>query len=72
VVAEVARSRKIWTQEELAQKEGKSQRHIGRLLLFGRFLNDRPSGSIPQNPALSKLTERRFSDYWSRTDKDSK
>jgi hypothetical protein len=27
-----------WTQEGLAKKEGKSQRHIGRMLCFGLLL----------------------------------
>jgi hypothetical protein len=58
-----------WTQEELAKKEGKSQPWITYRLRFGRFLENITSGDNPPNPALSRLTERRFRDYWSRTDK---
>lgn len=54
-----------WTQEELAKKEGKSQTHVAKLLRFGRFLDFSSSGTVSQNPAFSKLTERRFRDYWS-------
>ena len=57
-----------WTQEELAKKEGKSQRWVSYRLLFGRFLGFSTSCSIPQDPAFLKLTEGRFRDYWSRTD----
>lgn len=58
-----------WTQEELAKKEGKSQRWVSYRLLFGRFLGFSTSCSISQNPAYLKLTEGRFRQYWSRTDK---
>jgi transcriptional regulator with XRE-family HTH domain len=58
-----------WTQEELAKKEGKSRQWIDQRLRFGRFLEFATSGSFSQNPGFSKLTDRRFRDYWSRTDK---
>jgi hypothetical protein len=61
-----------WTQEELAQKEGKSQRHIGRLLCFGRFLNFSPTGLNPKSDLFAppaNLTERRFRSFWERGDK---
>jgi hypothetical protein len=54
-----------WTQQELANKEGKSQQNIARALRFGRFLNFTPSGVFPQN-----LTEGRFRGYWEQTDKE--
>ena len=53
-----------WTQEELAAKEGKSRSYLAQRLIFGRFLSFVATGNIPRN-----LTERRFRDYWSRTDK---
>jgi hypothetical protein len=51
-----------WTQEELAQKEGKSKSHIQRWLIFGRFLS-----FIANSPMGEKLTERHFRGYWDRT-----
>jgi hypothetical protein len=57
-----------WTQEELAKKEGRERRYIGRQLVFGRFLSFGPMGpnleSTPKN-----LTERKFRSYWEQTDK---
>jgi hypothetical protein len=58
-------------QEELAKKEGKSQQHIARRVLFGRFLNLHHDGVNPESlPA--NLTQRRFRSYWDRTDKTNK
>jgi transcriptional regulator with XRE-family HTH domain len=61
-------ARSNWTQEELAKKEGVSQRHIGRHLCFGRFLNFSPFGlnaeTLPNN-----LTEGRFRSLWELPDK---
>jgi hypothetical protein len=57
--------RSNWTQEQLAKKEGKSQRHIGRLLCFGRFLSFSPMG-LNAETAPKNLTERRFRSYWER------
>jgi hypothetical protein len=53
-----------WTQEELAKKEGKSQRWVSYQLLFGRFLEFSTTGS--------KLTERAFRKLWERTDSAEK
>jgi hypothetical protein len=58
-----------WTQEKLAEKEGKNQKTISRWLVFGRFLDFRPSGPKLPNPAFANLTERKFRGYWERTDK---
>jgi len=56
-----------WTQQELAEKEGKTQPWIARCLLFGRFLNFMPMGikveSLPAN-----LSERKFRALWEKTD----
>ena len=57
-----------WTLVELAKVEAKSKSAIDRQMRFGRFLTNSPTGENPEIP-LSKLTERRFRDYWSRTDK---
>jgi transcriptional regulator with XRE-family HTH domain len=57
-----------WTQEELAKKEGMSQRHVGRQLQFGRFLNFSPMGLSPESTPKN-LTERKFRSYWEQTDK---
>jgi hypothetical protein len=56
-----------WTQERLAEKEGKSRPYITRLLLFGRFLNFVPIGTNPEIP-LSSITEGKFRSYWERTE----
>jgi hypothetical protein len=56
-----ARSR--WSQERLAAKEGKSQSWIDYRQRFGRFLNITTTVVIPKS-----LTERRFRDYWKRTE----
>lgn len=57
-----------WSQEELAKKEGKSQTHIAKLLRFGRFLNISSMELITET-VLSGLNERRFRDYWNKTEK---
>lgn len=57
-----------WTQEQLATEEGKSQPYITRMLQFGRFLNFMPSGHNPEKDQFSKLSERKFRDYWARTE----
>jgi hypothetical protein len=60
-----AAGRSGWTQEELAAKEGQSQFWISKRTLYGRFLSFISTDiSLPKN-----LTERRFRDYWQRTDK---
>jgi hypothetical protein len=55
-----------WTQEEFAEKEGKSQRWTSYRLTFGRFLNFSTAvlnpESLPKN-----LTERKFRSYWDKT-----
>jgi transcriptional regulator with XRE-family HTH domain len=55
-----------WTQEQLAAKEGKSQRWVSYNLTFGRFLSFSTmvlnSENLPKN-----LTERRFREYWEQT-----
>ena len=57
-----------WTQEQLAQKEGKTQAHVGKVLRFGRFLT---FSSVELNAEFvpTNLTEFRFRQYWERTDK---
>jgi hypothetical protein len=55
-----------WTQERLANKEGKSQQRIAQSLRFGRFLSFSTTVENPQ-PLPNNFTERRFRDYWSRT-----
>jgi len=52
-----------WTQQELAEAEGKKQPWIDKHMRFGRFLNFNPSGINYENT----LTERRFRSYWERT-----
>ena len=56
-----------WTQQELADREGKERKWVERRLRLSRFLIWRetangPSGTIPKN-----LTERRFRSYWEQT-----
>lgn len=48
-----------WTQEELAEKEGRSQSYTAQKLLFGRFLGFIASGNNLPNPPRN-LTERRL------------
>jgi len=54
-----------WSQDKIAQKEGKSQSIINRWLRFGRFLEFMPARhnltNLPNN-----LTEWRFRSYWAR------
>jgi len=57
-----------WTQEELAEKEGKDRSYIARRLLFGRFLEFVPIGTKLET-IRSILTEGRFRKYWDRTHK---
>lgn len=56
-----------WTQERLAEKEGKTQQWVAYRLRFGRFLTFTTTvvnaDSQPKN-----LTEGRFRNYWSRTE----
>jgi hypothetical protein len=56
-----------WTQEELAKKENVGRPRMTQRLLFGRFLAFVTTGNIPRN-----LSERRFRDYWSRTEGDER
>jgi hypothetical protein len=57
-----------WTQGELAKREGRPRPYVTRLLLFGRFLSFVPMGTNAESVLLG-LTERRFRDFWDRTDK---
>jgi transcriptional regulator with XRE-family HTH domain len=60
-----------WTQQELADKEGKSQQWIAVRLRFGRFLDFTTTvvntESIPNN-----FTEGRFRSFWERTEGDER
>lgn len=60
-----------WTQERIAEVEGKTHQRISQLLLFGRFLSFATSGSKPQKPPKN-LTERRFRSYFEQTDSKQK
>jgi hypothetical protein len=60
-------ARSNWTQEQLAEKEGKSQFWISKRLLFGRFLNFIAKDINPEIPIRS-LTERAFRKFWERTE----
>lgn len=60
-------TRSGWTQEQLAEVEGKSQQRIAEILRFGRFLEFTGSTGI----SINHVTESRFngkSGYWRRTD----
>jgi len=59
-----------WTQEQLAEMEGKSQNHISEKLKFGAFIHFIASGDNPQIPA--NLTERKFRGYWLKTQGDTR
>ncbi len=60
-----------WTQERLAEVEGKSQSWVKERLRFGRFLNF--SAMALKSESLPKdLTERLFRKYWEATDKSLK
>ena len=58
-----------WTQQQLADKEGKSRIWITTRLRFGNFLNFvtnvTKSDLLPRN-----LTEGKFREYWKQTNKD--
>lgn len=60
-----------WTQEELAEVEGKPRRYLARKLKFGQFLEFIENGPMGPNSdiAVFKLTERKFRGYWERTEK---
>ena len=55
-----------WTQEELAKKEGKSQRWVSYRLVFGRFLLFSTTGANASKLPFN-VTERRFRLYYERT-----
>lgn len=57
-----------WTQEELAEAEGQSQRQISSRLVFGRFLNFSVHHSKPGLPPPD-LTQNRFFFFWKQTDR---
>lgn len=61
-----------WTQAELAKAEGKSKAWVDYQVRFGRFLDFSTSGGNSENPAFSLLTERRFRDFWARTEGDER
>jgi hypothetical protein len=56
-----------WTQQQLAEKESKTQQWADNHLRFGRFLNFTSAFSNPEI-ALSSLSERVFHLYWKRTE----
>jgi|SRR5215475_1435956 len=57
-----------WTQERLAQKEGKAQSWVAQRLRFGRFLNFITT-VINEDVLPRNLTERRFRQFWSEQEK---
>lgn len=59
-------ARSGWTQEDLAEKEGKSQTWVAQNLLFGRFLNI----AVAINPETlpTNLKEGTFRKYWKAAD----
>jgi hypothetical protein len=58
------------TQEELAEKEGRSQAWVTFRLRFGRFLHFATMMGVRNDPLLANLTERRFRALWAQTDKN--
>lgn len=56
--------RSAWTQEQLAKHEGKTQQWVALRLRLSRYLAFTTTVVF-----LKSLTERRFRDYWDRTDK---
>jgi hypothetical protein len=56
-----------WTIEQLAAKEGKTKKYIGRLLVFGRFLRLPPDSGDTPEIRPTNLSEYRFRYYWERT-----
>lgn len=62
-------ARSGWTQEKLAEKEGKSQFWVSKRLLFGRFLSFIANAIKPENLPRN-LTEGRFRALWSETDQN--
>jgi hypothetical protein len=55
-----------WTQQKLAEKEGKKQQWIARQVKFGQFLDFTPIGvNTKIGPAI---TEGAFRDCWDKTD----
>lgn len=62
-----------WTQEQLAQKEGKSQHYISYRLRFGRFLKfitGSDKSKEPWNLIKKDLSEWKFRGFWEQTDKE--
>lgn len=59
--------RSRWTQEQLAKKEGKSQRWVSYHLLFGRFLTFSTTVLNAENTP-NNLSERKFREYWEKTE----
>lgn len=59
-----------WTQEQLAKVEGCSVAQVSRRLRFGQFLAFLENSPMGEKSEIttSKLIERRFRDYWERTD----
>jgi hypothetical protein len=60
-------ARSGWTQQELADREGKSQDWVSLRLRFGRFLNF--TTTVVNSELPPNFTERRFREFWERSDK---
>ena len=56
-----------WTQQELADKEGKSQQGIGQHLRLGMFISWFTTTGSKHENLPKNLTERRFRSYWEVT-----
>ncbi|MCH8852844.1 MAG: hypothetical protein IID41_09375 [Planctomycetes bacterium] len=56
-----------WTQQELADKEGKSQQGIGQHLRLGMFISWFTTTGSKHENLPKNLTERRFRSYWEQT-----